>query len=43
MNMHYWTEVELYPNFDVVYQIPGSFYNNRFYHGDCPWKTLLVP
>ncbi|MEY8371526.1 alpha-amylase family glycosyl hydrolase [Aerococcaceae bacterium 50-4] len=33
MNMPYWTEGELYPNFDVVDQIPDFFYRNRFYQG----------
>ncbi|AMC01852.1 Cyclomaltodextrinase [Aerococcus viridans] len=41
MNMPYWTEGELYPNFDVVDQIPGSFYKNRFYHGDLSLENFV--
>ncbi len=42
INMTYWTEGELYPNFDVVDQIPDSFIRERFYNGEMSLNNYVA-
>lgn len=52
INMPYWTEGELYQNFDVVDQMPENFSMRRFYKGEMQldnyvgmlnWQELIMP